>query len=289
MRKVLKSLVLLFVVALALTVLGQPAGAHYDPWAKQRAAIARQYEAKMKQLAVENAQLKKELEKTRRQNQIVEKKLDEFKLRLQHLRNAIALRDKRHDRLSEKKENVYTENVDNMPTVKSTVVTNIPTTLAHKPAPVSADSVETAETPDTSSNVARFRTFDAARRAVKNLLLALCCPSWLSMAARSESSETNREITKPVAEKIVPGLDSLRRRIKELGTRLKGIVEKRPVPQKVKSEKYSPAPQAPRGLRDKLLEELREAFRSELQKRLEALRRNLEGRIETGKPKSTWF
>jgi hypothetical protein len=286
---VLKSLVLLFVVAFALTVLGQPAGAHYDPWAKQRAAIAKQYEAKMKQLAAENAELKKELEESRKHAQVVEKQLDEFKLRLQHLRNAIALRNKRHDRLSEKKEAVCAKSMDVTPAVESTTVTNVPTTLVQKPAPVPADSTETADTPDTSSRVARFRTFDAARRAVKNLLLALCCPPWLSTAARRESGETDREIAKPVAEKIVPGLESLRRRIKELGTRLKGAVEKRPVPQKVKSEKHYPAPQAPRGLREKLLEELRETFRNELQKRLDALRRNLKGRIKTEKPRSTWF
>jgi hypothetical protein len=285
----LKTLVLLFVVALALTVLGQPAGAHYDPWAKERAAIAKQYEAKMKQLAAENAELKKELEESRRHARATEKQLDEYKLRLQHLRNAIALRNKRHDRLSEKKEAVCTKSAKSVPAVESAAVSDVPTTLAQKPAPVQAGSTETAGKPDTSSTVGRFRTFDRARRAVQRLLLAMCCPPWVSAAARSDSGNADREITKPVAEKIIPGLESLRRRIKELGTRLKGAVEKRPVPQKVESKKHFPAPQAPRGLREKLLEGLREAFRSELRKRLDALRRHLEGRIETGTRRSSWF
>ncbi len=289
MRTVLRRLVLLFVVAFALTVLGQPAGAHYDPWAKERAAIARQYEAKMKQLASENAELKNELEESHRHAQEVEKQLDEYKLRLQHLHNAIALRNKRHDRLAEKKEAVCTKSVESMPTVESTAVVNVPTTLAQKLAPVQAVSVETAAKPDNSSAFGRFRTFDHARKAVRSLLLSLCCPPWMSAAASHESGETCREIAKPVTEKPVPNLESLRRRVRELGTRLKGAVEKRPVPQKVKSEKHSPAPQAPRGLREKLLEELREAFRSELQKRLEALRRHLEGRFTTQKHRSTWF
>jgi hypothetical protein len=111
----------------------------------------------------------------------------------------------------------------------------------------------------------------------------------MSAAARSESEETHREIAKPVAEKVVPGLESLRRRIKELGTRLKGAVERRSVPKKVKSERHPPAPQAPGELRERLLEELREAFRGELNKRLDALRRSLQGRNETEKPRSTWF
>ena len=289
MRMALKTLVLLFVVALALTVLGQPAGAHYDLWANERAAVAKQYEAKMKQLAAENAELKKELEESRKHARAAEKQLDEYKLKLQHLRNAIALRNKRHDRLSEKKEAVCTKSVDNVPTVESAAVSEVPTTLALKPAPVQAGSAETAGKPDTSGTVGRFRTFERARRTVQNLLLALCCPPWISAAARTESGETDREAVKPVAEKIIPGLESLRRRIKELGTRLKGAVEKRPVPQKVKSEKHFPAPQAPRGLREKLLEGLREAFRSELQKRLDALRRHLEGRFETEKRRGTWF
>jgi outer membrane murein-binding lipoprotein Lpp len=279
MRMALKTLVLLFVVALALTVLGQPASAHYDPWAKQRAAIAGQYEAKVRELAAQNARLKEQLEASREQTQAARKQVDELKLRLQCARNAIVLRDKRHDRLSQKKEAVCTESVDSKTSVECTTVMDVPTTLALKPA----------NAPGASNTAACFRVFDRVRSAVGELLFGLCRPPWISAAVKNESGEASRETAEPVVEKVLPGLESLRRRIKDLGTRLKSAVEKRPVPQKVMSEKPSPAPQAPLGLREKLLEGLREAFRSELQKRLDALRRQLEGRTETEKRRSTWF
>ncbi len=103
MQNGLRSLVLLFAATVVVVAIAQPASAHYDPFAKSCVKPTGP-SAKLKMLAAENVELKKQLQTERERNQEAQGELDKLRMRLLQLSNAAQLRRKLHRSLRKRRE-----------------------------------------------------------------------------------------------------------------------------------------------------------------------------------------
>lgn len=292
MRTALKLMVLVVAAMLVVTVLARPASAYYDLGTRKKARVSKPGDEQLRRLAEENERLKSELEAAKERTRKARKDLRELRRKLGYLRNTLALREKLYSSKPEKRDETRHARKSS-PKANSrgdleTLVSPVCTPVECEPEPVSKPEETTSET-EHPCILSRLLQNERVRR-VKNLIEEMVMrhfpPQTQSCTPQPDVKDAAPKAQKPASEE---GLKPLRERISALKNRLKSATRTAPAGEKVESPKAtsdkSSAPRVPEKLRDKLLEGLRDKFRTELDKKLKEMKRE----VRTKKRRSAWF
>jgi outer membrane murein-binding lipoprotein Lpp len=294
MHKALKPLVLLFAVALVVTVLVQPANASYDPGAARQVVKRNPVAGNVRQLAAENARLRKELKAARERTRRTQKALEEMRRKLGLLRETVQLREKLNRQAgSKRKPSVASGKEARQPELKKVLC---------KAAPAASGGTKsTPQRPGVVERILRSERITALRRKLEELVVRHWLVRPQTVATRRKCEGNSGMEKKAAGPKGAPQAEPLRKRIETLKNRLKSKLEARlkgrlksvsestPAREKAKKQpqklRKPSAPQVQKRLRDELLKQLRRKFRRELEKKLKGLRRE----VESKKRRSVWF
>ena len=287
MHMALKPLMLLFAVALLVLALTQPASAHFNPCAPRAPQKPDAEGVNLQKLAVENARIRLELKAARERTRRVRKELDELRRKFSLLRGAVCLRDKLENERPACPSCAGNRRDRQLPEVRD------------------KRSDGQAKQPGVVKRLLHNEYVKYLRRKIEEVVLSHIRPRPQAITAQHECESPPPTEKNNATHESTPDAKPLRERIDTLRKRLKSTLEKHlkrrlesaalsaPAPKKVQTqpqrgEKPS-APQVQKELRNELLRQLRNKFRTELDKKLKELKRDVTSKGHEKKQRSKWF